>query len=163
MSRSVDQDSREYAERIARELRKRIEIAFRPDTAAQGLEGNVPSAGHCGVASVVVQNILGGQLASAIVGGISHWFNRVRFGEHTFDIDLTADQFGGPAIVIAEADQLYIGSRVRSYSDLKLETLLRAALLANRAGLRQTHAKLEHEIKVRAGLDYRGSGKTHNH
>src|SRR5262249_54554099 len=93
---SVDKEKhpRDYAERLAKELRTRLDPAFRPDTAAQGLEGTVPSAGHCAVASVVVQNIIGGELASALVGGISHWFNRIRFGDHVFDIDITADQFG---------------------------------------------------------------------
>jgi len=149
MPEEMEQHSRDYAERLAKELRNRLEQAFRPDTAAQGLEGNVPSAGHCAVASVVVQNILGGELASAIVGGISHWFNRIRFGDRVFDIDLTADQFGNGPILIADSNQLYPGTRVRLSQDLTVETLLRAALLARRAGFDKTHSKLEETIRAK--------------
>ena len=35
MPRSLEQYLRDYAERLAKELRNRLEQAFRPDTAAQ--------------------------------------------------------------------------------------------------------------------------------
>src|SRR5688572_11633064 len=102
MSQTTSEDPQVYAEQIAKQLRARLDRAFRPDTAAQGLEGSVPSAGHCAVASVVAHNILGGHLVSAIVGGVSHWFNRIPFGDRLLDIDLTADQFGNLPILVAE-------------------------------------------------------------
>jgi hypothetical protein len=147
----IAEDSRDYAEQLAKQLRNRLDKAFRPDTTAQGLGGAVPSAGHCAVASVVVHNVLGGELVSAIVGGISHWFNRVRFGERVFDIDLTADQFDAPPVIIADADELYPGTRVRPYGDLTVETLIRAARLAHRAGFEKTEAKLKATIQSKVG------------
>ena len=151
MSTVIAEDPREYAEQLAKQLRSRLDRAFRPDTAAQGLEGAVPSAGHCAVVSVVVHNVLGGELVSATVGGISHWFNRVRFDERVFDIDLTADQFGAPPIIIADANQLYPDTRVRRYGDLTVETLIRAARLARRAGFEKTEAKLKATIQSKVG------------
>jgi len=133
------------------ELRRRLEVAFRPDTAVFSMEGRVPSAGHCVVVAIIVQSILGGDLASSIVGGTSHWFNRIRFGAEIFDADLKADQFGEMPILIADVNRLYPGARIRRGTDLRVETFLRAALLARRAGLVKTHAKLQWQIKAKRG------------
>jgi hypothetical protein len=140
-----------FAERLLSKLRERLEVAFRRDTAVFSIEGPTPSSGHCVAAALIVQNILGGDLASAIVSGMSHWFNRVRFGVEIFDVDLTADQFGGMPIRIAEVNQLYPGTRIRRWTDLRVETLLRAASLAQRARFAKTHARLQEQIRFKRG------------
>lgn len=130
---------------LASEYRKRIEPHFAPDTAAGGWQNDsIPSAGHCAAVSAILfhelaslTDRLGGRVlcVSAIVGGGSHWFTRVELPDGTWDIDLTGDQFGLPPVQIAAADSLYEGTRVREFSQLNEETLRRAALLAQRAGL----------------------------
>ena len=142
-----DQELLDYTSALAKGLRGRFELAFRPDTAAPGLGGSIPSAGQCAATSIVVQSIVGGKLASATVGGISHWFNRVPFRNRILDIDLTADQFGNKAVRIADANQLYKGTRERSMQDLTIETLLRATLLAHRAGFGDAELKLKELLK----------------
>jgi hypothetical protein len=141
-----------FAEGVMRELRKRLDRAFRADTAVFSVDGTTPSAGQCVAVSIVVQAIFGGELVSAIVSGTSHWFNRIRLGPDIFDIDLTADQFGTNPILIAQINCLYAGSRVRRAADLKVTTLVRAALLAKRARLWKTHAKLQNQIRIRRGF-----------
>jgi len=149
----VEATAKLIAERLLEELRRRLNVAFSPDTASWGMQGKVPSAGHCVVASVIVQTTFGGDLASAIVEGNSHWFNRIRFGDQMFDVDLTGDQFGLAPILIADANRLYSGAKIRRTNDLSSETLRRAALLARRAGLHRTFSKLYKTINARHGVN----------
>lgn len=116
-------------------LRGQLEAAFSPETALEGEAGAVPSAGHCAAVAVIVRNRLGGSLVSAIVEGSSHWFNRIRVGAISVDVDITGDQFGRPAVQTGVEGSLYQGSRVRRSDEVREETLTRAALLARRAGL----------------------------
>jgi len=114
-------------------LRQRLESAYCPDTAAPGFHGNAASTGQCAATSVIARELLGGEMVSAKVEGLSHWFNRFRVGESGFDADITGDQFGRPELQIAPEGQLYPGTRVRSPEHLNEETLKRARLLAERA------------------------------
>src|SRR5262245_56888799 len=88
-------------------LRAKIEQGFSPDTALNGLQSDVPSAGHCAAAAAIVWKTLGGSLVSTNIYGFSHWFNRVQIDNHTLDLDLTGDQFGYSAIQIKPAEELY--------------------------------------------------------
>jgi hypothetical protein len=117
------------------DIRRRVERAFDVDTAAPGFPGSVPSSGHCAAVAAIVHELLGGELVSTRLEGQSHWLNRLTADGRTIDADLTGDQFGLPAVQIGDPGRLYRGLRVRPASDLSLETLARAALLARRAGL----------------------------
>jgi hypothetical protein len=118
-------------------LRGRLEEAFRPDTAALGFPGTAPSAGHCAAVSAIVYEMLGGEMISTLVEGHSHWLNRLSVAGRALDVDVTGDQFGRPQLQIAEAGHLYPDTRVRVRDDLADETLARARILAERAGLEE--------------------------
>jgi len=124
-------------------LRARLDKSFSPNTALNGLQSDVPSAGHCAAAAAIVWETLGGSLVSASVNGISHWFNRVRVDDQLLDLDITGDQFGYPEVQIKPTEELYPYTHERSPDELNDETLHRAALLARRAGLSETAEALE--------------------
>jgi len=124
-------------------LRARLEKGFSPDTAVNGLQNDVPSAGHCAAATAIVWETLGGSLVSTSIRGMSHWFNRVQADDQLLDLDITGDQFGYPAVQIKPAEELYPYTRERSPDELNDETLHRAALLARRAGLSEVAEALE--------------------
>jgi hypothetical protein len=119
--------------RQLRSLRKRLEAEYRPDTAAPGFHGSTPSTGQCAATSVIARELFGGDMVSAKVEGLSHWFNRFRVEEASFDADITGDQFGRPILQIAPEGDLYADTRVRLPEHLNEETLRRARLLAQRA------------------------------
>lgn len=74
--------------------------------------------------------MFGGELVSSNVKGYSHWFNRI----DGYDIDLTGDQFGMPAVQMREAETLHSHSRIRTLSDVNTETWERTLLLSERLG-----------------------------
>ncbi len=115
--------------RQATRVRSLFENYFSKDTAAVGTTSPIPSAGHCAVAALLAQNMFDGELVSASVMGMSHWFNRVRYDGAFHDVDLTADQFGYPPIQVAGAGKLYKDTQVRSRSEVAQETINRANLL----------------------------------
>jgi hypothetical protein len=102
-------------------LRVSLERAFSTETSSV-VDPICPSAGHCALVAIFVQQIYGGELLSVMVQGQSHWYNRV--GQH--EIDLTADQFGRAcAIVHSIDDPIWPNSRVRSIVEVKVETFVR--------------------------------------
>lgn len=111
-------------------LRWRLDREFSPDTAAPSTRPGTPSAGHCAVASIIVRELLGGDHVSAAVHGVSHWFNLVPASdtEAPLFVDVTADQFGMPAI-IAEESSPHEGWRLRDPADINADTWRRAFLL----------------------------------
>lgn len=115
--------------------RKQIDRAFRPDTAAKGFRGSTASTGHCAAVATIVYVLFGGEMVSTEVDGHGHWLNRISLGNRLLDVDLTGDQFGRPALQMEEAGQLYPNVRVRRPSELTDETLQRARLVAERAGI----------------------------
>jgi hypothetical protein len=117
-------------------LRARLEPAFAPETAIN--QSGCPvsaSSGQCGAVATIVRTMLGGELVSANIEAQSHWFNRIRVADKLFDVDITGDQFGLPPIQLARVGTLYGGSRVRRPVEVDKNTLMRAALLAKRAGV----------------------------
>jgi hypothetical protein len=125
------------------ELRARLDESFSPDTALNGLQSDVPSAGHCAAAAAIIWKTLGGSLVSTSLKGMSHWFNRIQADDQLLDLDITGDQFGYPAVQIKPAEELYPYTRERSPDELNDETLHRADLLARRAGLSEVAEALE--------------------
>lgn len=75
--------------------------------------------------ALVLEQIYGGELMSAVVDRKSHWYNRIDGRE----VDLTGDQFGKPPIQISlKGETLYPDSRVRSLADVSRETQERLRL-----------------------------------
>ena len=115
-------------------LRRRLEPAFSPSTAAPGFSGSAPSSGHCAAVSAILSKLIGATMVSTRIADQSHWFNRIRVGDRDYDIDLTGDQYGLEAVRVADANALHAETRVRSEQDLNAETLDRARRLAANAG-----------------------------
>jgi len=145
-------NDREELRCFAECLREQLQGKFRPDTAAQGYLGDVPSAGHCAAVAVIVRQLIGGEFVSATVDGVSHWFNRITGGCCAWDVDLTADQFGDVPVALEESGGLYEGTRVRSSDEVNLETWNRAKLLAHRAGLTEAEGLIESTLNRRRSL-----------
>lgn len=139
-----------------KELRRRLDAAFRPDTASQGFPGTMPSTGHCAAVAAIVHELLGGEMISTLVQGHSHWINRIELNGQTIDADLTGDQFGRPPIQIGQPGELYPGLRVRASVELTPETLDRARLLAERAGLVDIARALARRLATRSKVQVVG-------
>ncbi len=138
----------ELLQRI-RGLRSQLEKEFAPDTAAPGFAGNTPSTGHCAAVSTIIHEILGGDLVSAKVSGVSHWFNRLPgIDGLDLDVDLTGDQFGLSDVQVAAAGQLYPETRVRTFHELNYETLARARTLAARSGFPHVVAVIDRALNA---------------
>ena len=120
-------------ERTLFTLRCSVEKGFSPLTAATGYQAHPASAGHCGVAAVIVHIALDGVICSAYVGGRSHWFNRLQYKDGFVDADLTGDQFGLPVVQIKPAPTLYLHSKEITHLDSRIELICRARLVAERA------------------------------
>lgn len=138
-------------------IRAQLQRAFHPDTAAQGFPGTTPSTGHCAAVSAIVHELVGGKLISTTIGGHSHWLNRLTFSSEEFDVDLTGDQFGLPAIQIADADALYPQTRVRDGAELNVETLERTRVLAERAGFLNVAQVISSLLKHRKELSHKNA------
>lgn len=134
-------------------LRLTLEAAFSPQTASPGTEtaGRPPSAGQCAAVSIVVWDRFGGEFVSATVQGQSHWFNRLNFGGRVIDVDLTGDQFGLQAVRFGKPGSLWEGTRPRTAQELREETVRRAILLAEKAGLKDTQKRLLSLLSSLAG------------
>ena len=83
-------------------LQRAAAQVFSCDTAFGDCELDKPSRGHCLLASMLLQDLVGGKIMSGSVDGIPHYWNRVG----GFDVDLTAGQFGDRGLVIS-SDELY--------------------------------------------------------
>lgn len=125
----------------ARRLRDKLEHSFQADTSLSWRPA-VPSTGHCAAVSIITHIVLGGQFVSAHVEGVSHWFNRVPTTQGDIDLDLTADQFGRKRVETGSVNELWPVTRVRDWSEIRSETLARARLLAEGAGIPEVDAFL---------------------
>ena len=120
---------------LLKDIRRCLEGHFQQDTAYPGTQSQVASAGHCAIVSAITALTVGGTLASTKFNGVSHWFNRLFDGQQWWDIDLTGDQFGLPAIQVTPAGKLYSATAVQPLAALNSETLQRALVLAGRSGI----------------------------
>ncbi len=110
----------DYETKFSR-LRDALELVFSTET-SHIIDPTCPSAGHCALVALVVQQIYGGELVSAMVRDQSHWYNRIDDRE----VDLTADQFDRAPVIIHHIDDpIWQNSRVRSISEVKSETFVR--------------------------------------
>lgn len=109
-------------------FREAFEKAWCDETALPGSLSDAISCGQCASTSIVLQQFLGGELVSTKVDGISHWFNRIKYTKE-YDVDITGDQFGRPAIQIAAPGLLYPSSRIRHEYEINSETIARARIL----------------------------------
>lgn len=88
-------------------LRHALEDVFACDTAYGDCKPDHPSAGHCFLASMMVQDLLGGEIMSGQIGRIPHYWVRV----NGIDVDITGDQFDKPKVQ-AKKGVLYRGGSV---------------------------------------------------
>lgn len=138
------------------ELRQRFERVYRPDTAAPGFHGHTASTGQCAATSVILRELLGGDMVSAKVEGLSHWFNRIRIGNASFDADITGDQFGLPSLQIAPAESIYSETQVRNLGQVNDETLHRARRLAERVSELAVAQAIDATLRRRGGQGREG-------
>ena len=75
-------------------LREALEDVFACDTAYGDCKPDRPSAGHCFLASMMVQDLFGGQIIAGQVNLIPHYWVRV----NGIDVDITGDQFYKPRV-----------------------------------------------------------------
>jgi hypothetical protein len=114
-----------------KKLRLGLDSSFSTDTAVPGTLSTIPSAGHCAAVTVIVKSLLGGDLLSTKVQGISHWVNRLYLDNDTYEVDLTGDQFGYHTVQISP-NELYPDETLRSIRDINEETFNRAEKLAKK-------------------------------
>lgn len=88
-------------------LREALEEVFACDTAYGDCRPDHPSAGHCFLASMMVQDLLGGVIVQGEVNRIPHYWVRV----NGIDVDITGDQFDKPKVQ-AKKGALYRGGAV---------------------------------------------------
>jgi hypothetical protein len=115
--------------------RSLFDAAFSADTAAPGTQDARDSRpnGHCAIAAIFINRQLGGEFVSATLSsGVSHWFNRIRFGGEWFDVDLTGDQFGEDPVRVGSPNSLWAGTRSRSEVDINADTWRRHELFSSR-------------------------------
>lgn len=139
----------ENLEAEARQLVELVRKHFSKDTALPGSKSEPPSSGHCAAAAIVLHFVLGGDLVSAKVGGESHWYNRFHTDQEPIEVDATADQFDRDAEWISRGLARYAGTRVRQLREANEETLARARLLAQRAGLNTVADTISDELRSR--------------
>lgn len=113
-----------------KDLADKLRTAWGPDTAVPGTVGDGP-VGQCAVTALVVQDLLGGELLRAEVGGCSHYWNLIPgMGE----VDLTRAQFLTnaeiPRGVIVPRSRLLDGERAKL-----AQTLIRYERLRAKVGL----------------------------
>ena len=115
-----------------------MEPHFCEETAQPGSwMSQLPSSGHCTVASMVIFIYLGARcdFVSTKIGGQSHWWIRCSDEYAGAEIDVTADQFGEPPVLVAVSPEgLRPGSevRVRNVIEIDLATKDRFLLLVSR-------------------------------
>ena len=82
-------------------LRKAMDPVFSCDTVFGDCRWPAyPSAGHCFMAALAVQDLLGGDILYGQVNDISHYWNRI--GD--YQVDITADQFDEKPIQVKKGE-----------------------------------------------------------
>jgi len=114
---------KERTDQLAEALVARLEQAWSRDTSSDPKHWSAsnPAWGQCAVTSLIVQDLLGGQLLRSTVGTISHYWNKLPSGD---ELDLTRQQFGdqtemGPVELRTRKYVLSFPETVRRYDALK--------------------------------------------
>lgn len=84
-----------------------------------------PALGHCAVSSLIIQDLLGGDLLRTKINGISHYCNQLPSGQK---LDVTREQF--PKITSEEEYAIHSRDYVLPFPD----TVARYELLKQRLG-----------------------------
>ena len=105
-----------------RDLRKDLEKCFAAET-VYFFNEEIPSTGHCAIVAAIIYKRFGGNLVSAYVNGIKHWFNKI----DDYYIDLTGDQFGFDPVQIKK--DLYEDCLIREWAHLNSTTLERLEIM----------------------------------
>lgn len=107
------------------DLARRVRRAWSAETSIDpgGWSPANPAYGQCAVTSLVVQDMLGGELIRSRVGGVSHYFNQLPDGRI---VDLTREQFS------SEAELTDVAGSSRGYVLAFEPTRLRYKLLLER-------------------------------
>jgi len=77
-------------------LREAMDETFSCDTTWGDCRLEAPSAGHCFVASMVVQDLFGGCIVFGEVDDTSHYWNKIG----GLEVDVTGDQFRQPEVQV---------------------------------------------------------------
>jgi hypothetical protein len=109
-------------EKQLKDLRLDLEKCFAAET-VYFFNEEIPSTGHCAIVAAIIYKRFGGNLVSAYVDGIKHWFNKI----DDFYIDLTGDQFGLDAVQIKK--DLYKDCLIREWAHLNSTTLERLEIM----------------------------------
>ena len=122
-------------------IRAAIEPGWRADTSwkASIWIADRPSTGQCAVTSMLVQDVLGGDLVHTTVNGIPHFFNRLPSGQ---EIDLTRDQFDPPLRIVGH------DIAPRSRLNHSTSTVQRYQRLRSRVGAELEHVVTERMVTV---------------
>jgi len=105
-----------------RDLRGDLEKCFAAET-VYFFNEEIPSTGHCAIVAAIIYKRFGGNLVSAYVNGIKHWFNKI----DDYYIDLTGDQFGFDPVQIKK--DLYEDCLIREWAHLNSTTLERLEIM----------------------------------
>lgn len=81
-------------------LRDAMDIVFSCDTAFGDCNNNSMASGHCMLASLIIQDMYGGEIKAGTINGIPHYWNSVC----GLEVDLTGDQFKKPTIQIKKGN-----------------------------------------------------------
>lgn len=110
-----------------RQVRRILDKIFAPETQSKGTHSHIPSAGHCAITALLLQSKFQGQLVSAKVQGVSHWYNNL----DGIYVDLTGDQFGFPKVQISDRE-IYPDTKVRNLAEITPETFLRYSIFKDK-------------------------------
>lgn len=129
MARLYDRMMRSFAQ----ETRDMIEPHFSEETSQpKSWMSEIPSSGHCVVASMVMFVFLGARcdFVSKEVNGMSHWWIRCKEPYAGAELDITADQFGeAPVLASTSIEGLRPGAKVRTIHEIDIETKDRFLML----------------------------------
>lgn len=122
--------TREHLIEKCKELRRKLELAFSPESTRQ-FSPLLPSTGHCAAVALMIHHMMDADMMSTHVGGASHWFNRVKLDNESWvDVDLTGDQFGFESCRVSNINEpLYNDSRLRIMDEVLKETINRSIVL----------------------------------
>lgn len=124
-------------------IRSRLDTIFSKDTAYPGSWGRnpgIPSAGHCCVVSLLLQDLLGGILVEGRYpdspSGSKHWILTTHLDDNQYvAVDITADQFGRAPIMMSKPGYLATwlkDQRIRERKSIGINTIKRYELLKQR-------------------------------
>jgi hypothetical protein len=116
------------------QIRNALDLCFSDNTANPSSDRTLPSAGHCAVVAMLINELYGGDYVSTIINGQSHWYNKIYIGGDMLYmwVDLTGDQFGFNRIEYTFDEPLYPDTRTRNPDELNENTKQRFMVFSSR-------------------------------